>query len=327
MFRGDGTVRLPGVGTVRIKGGFIFPGEPRSFQIADKTRKVTAKITDATREFELCVQFEVPQPEADRTKPAKGMDLGVANLAATTDSGGNERLWNVSGGCRRHDGDGIDMLKSRRSRYGRGSRRWKKIGRHIRRESRKIRNRQIHEETRIARAITDGIGRLFREDLNFASMRRSNGHSGKTGLNREMGYSRIGTFASHVGWQAKKAGVPVGKVDPRRTSITCFACGFTDKRSRNGPDFACTFCGWHNHADKNAAGTILLIGCLPPGTGGKAHYHSGRAIAGANVVVRREDRNRQASCLGKGRLEPGSDFLKGSGRASKRVIVLDTGYG
>ena len=192
---------------------------------------------------------------------------------------------------------------------------------------RKISNRQKYEEIRIAPAITAGMSRLFREDLNFDALRRSNGHRGKTGLNREMGYSRMGAFASQVDWQAMKNGAPVEKVDPRNTSTTCFACGFTDRRSRDGPDFACTFCGWQNHADRNAAGVILLTGCLRPETGGKARYHGVRVIAGADVVVRREDRNRPAIRRARGRLEPGNDFLNGSARASRRAIVCNAGYG
>ena len=326
---GKNEIRLPGIGIVKTRlDAPLLEGEPRSFKLVDKTRKVTRLTTNADREFELHLQVLLPDAQPDRMKPAGGADLGVDNLAATSDSSGSERLHNMRGGCRRYKGDKIGKLKSKQSRLKRGSRKWKKIGRQIRKESTKVRNRQRHEEIRIARNITAAMSTLFIEDLDLEFMGRSNGHPGKTGLNREMRYSRIGAFRDEIIWQAKKAGTSVIKVDPRRTSITCATCGFIDKRSRNASNFACTFCGWYHHADKNAAGNLLLIGCLPPETGGKAHYDSGRANAGADVVVRREDLCCAAHAPRNGRLGPGTDIRDNwSDRASKRVIVSNAGYG
>ena len=254
--------------------------------------------------------------------------IGVRHLAATVDSDGNERLHNLRGGCRRRKDDRMDRLKFSQSRLKRGSRKWKKTGRQIRKELTKIRNRQRHEEICIARNITSAMSVLFIEDINLERMARSNGHPSKTGLNREIRYSRMGSFRDEVAWQAVKAGVPVRKTYARNTSTTCATCGFVDKRSRDGVSFVCTFCGWRNHADKNAAGNLLLIGSLLPGTGDKARYHSGRANAGADVVVRREDCNRAAYAPRNGRLGPGNDIRDDwSDRALKRVIVSGADYG
>lgn len=266
-------------------------GELHSFKLVDRTHKVTRLTTNAARKFELHLQALVPDALPDRTKAVGGMDLGVKHLAATVNSDGSERLHNLRGGCRRYKGDRMEKLKSRQSRQGRGSCKWKEVGRRMRAHLAKIRNRQRHEEIRIARGIAAAMSTLFIEDLKLERMIRSNGHPGKTGLNREMRYSRLGSFRDEVIWQMEKAGGEIVKVDARSTSTTCFVCGFMDRRSRDAESFTCTFCGWHHHADKNAAGNLLLTGCLRPETGGEAHYHDGGAVnAGRDVAARREDR-------------------------------------
>ncbi len=115
-------------------------------------------------------------------------------------------VYDVPGGCKRHDGDRIDQLKSLRSRCQPGSRRWKEIGRKVTHELKKISNRQKHNEIDIARRITKGLSVLFLEDLDLTKMRRSNGAASKTGLNREMAYSRMGEFRIQLEWQMKKKG-------------------------------------------------------------------------------------------------------------------------
>ena len=73
------------------------------------------------------------------------------------------------------------------------------------------------------------------EDLdlnNMAAKVKGKGSSAKTGLNREMAYSRPGTFQRQIKGACKNAGVTVIMVDPKGTSITCSACGRKDKESR-----------------------------------------------------------------------------------------------
>ncbi len=170
--RDSGAVFLPGLGEARPRTK-VPEGRLVSFQMIDTTGKVTRKTKDGDREFKLHLQIEVPDPE-----PATGgggggckagLDLGVRHLAAVADEDGNEKLYNVPGGCKRHDGDRIEQLKSLRSRCQAGSRRWKEIGRKVTHELKKMRrscgaassNRQKHNEADIARRITKGLSVLF----------------------------------------------------------------------------------------------------------------------------------------------------------------------
>ena len=73
-----------------------------------------------------------------------GMDLGVRHLAAVAGEDGCESLHDVSGGCKRYDGDRIDKSRSEQGRRRRGSGRWNKTGHKMRRELKRISSRQRH---------------------------------------------------------------------------------------------------------------------------------------------------------------------------------------
>ena len=73
------------------------------------------------------------------------------------------------------------------------------------------------------------------EDLDLVNMTaraKGKGSSAKTGLNREMAYSRPGTFQRLIRGACENAGVIVIMVDPKGTSITCHQCGHSDENSR-----------------------------------------------------------------------------------------------
>ncbi len=322
--RDNGCVFLPGLGEVKPRTTMP-EGRLVSFQMIDVTDKVTRKTADFQRKFRLCLQTEIPDPEpADVGGKIAGLDLGVRHLAAVADSHGNERLYNVPGGCRRHGGDKIDRLRARRSKYKRGSREWGKTGRVIKKELKKTSDMQRHNETGIARRITRGLSALFLEDLDLTRMRRSNGNASKTGLNREMAYSRLGEFRTQVEWQMKKKGGISKRVEHAYTSQMCSSCKTIDKKSRNGESFTCTSCGWYHHADKNAARNFFLNECLHMETGGQAHKNSGGTIAGVEVVTRRKNHgpSRSAKDGLASRLGPDNDDTIAASESSCKQISL-----
>ena len=249
------------------------------------------------------------------------MDLGVRHLAAIADECGNETLHNVSGGCRRSGGDRIDKMRSERTNSKKGSHSWRNLGRKIRKEIRKVSNCQHHEEIRVARQAASGKSMIFMEEWDLTKARAAGG-SAKSGLNREMAYSRMGSFRDQVRWQMKKMGGNTNLVDKRNTSLTCARCENVDKKSRNGESFHCTACGWYHHADKNAARNILTKGRLHVEAGGQSR-HTGGAIAGTEVVMRREDHRPGSPVVDAlaGRLGPGNDGNYGSAGTSERASV------
>lgn len=67
-------------------------------------------------------------------------------------------------------------------------------------------------------------------------------------------FAQLGSF---IEYKAKRAGIPLVKVDPRNTSRTCPVCGHIDKANRKTQDaFLCVICGFSGLADHIAAVNI-----------------------------------------------------------------------
>ncbi len=142
------------------------------------------------------------------------------------------------------------------------SRSYKELQMKIRKKREKLANRQTNWERHASKRIADGAGTVAMEDLNLVNMTaraKGRGSSAKTGLNREMAYSRPGTFQRQIGQACANSGVVVIMVDPKGTSITCHRCGHSDKESRTSQDrFRCANDNCYNdvNADVNAAYNI-----------------------------------------------------------------------
>ena len=183
------------------------------------------------------------------------------------------------------------------------SRGYKEIQRKIRKKREKIANRQTNWERHASKRIADGAGTVAMEDLNLNNMTaraKGKGSSAKTGLNREMAYSRPGTFQRLIKGACANAGVIVVMVDPKDTSITCSACGRKDKESRvSRGEFSCTNDNCYNdvNADINAAHNIAskaeAVAAGRRGSSSKDARHQ-RGIAPARSL----DRAREPSAGG-----------------------------
>jgi putative transposase len=102
------------------------------------------------------------------------------------------------------------------------------------------------------------------EDLKVSKMTRSakgtaanpgRNVRAKAGLNRKILRSGWGLLARRL---EEKAPGRVDKISPAFTSQRCSACGHVDAKSRESQArFACTACGFADHADVNAARNIV----------------------------------------------------------------------
>ncbi len=144
------------------------------------------------------------------------------------------------------------------------SRGYKVLQRKIQKKRDKIANRQTNWERHASKKIADGAGTVVMEDLNLNNMTakgKGRGSSAKTGLNREMAYSKPGTFQRLIKGACENAGVIVIMVDPKGTSTTCYVCGRADGNSRiSQAKFHCTNhkCSNDTNADINAAHNIAV---------------------------------------------------------------------
>ena len=190
----------------------------------------------------------------------EGADGGSKSTdgGAGTNGNGNGNTSGSSNSSNSNNTSGNNRNKPRKPK----SRSYRELQRKIRNKREKIANRQTNWERHASKSIADGVGTVAMEDLSLNNMTakgKGRGSSAKTGLNREMAYSRPGTFQRLIKGACANAGVTVIMVDPKDTSITCSACGRKDKESRvSRGEFRCTNDRCENdvNADINAAYNI-----------------------------------------------------------------------
>ena len=342
VYKGDNTVMLPGIGTVKVHGD-VEDLDMLSFQLVETTKKTTKRTENHNRTYRLHIQVETKAPEPPESTVVRGVDMGIVHGAATVDlDTGHHKFHDLPKDCRRAKNDDISRMYSELSqkRGGRGNRRakqdaregadgadggtgtknntngnnknkprkpksrgYKELQRKIRKKREKMANRQTNWERHASKRIADGAGTVAMENLDLVNMTagaKGKGSSAKTGLNREMAYSRPGTFQRQIRGACENAGVIVVMVDPKGTSITCHKCGRKDKESRvSRGGFSCTNDNCYNdvNADINAAHNIAsraeAVAAGRRGSSSKGARHQ-RGIAPA----RSPDRAREPSAGG-----------------------------
>lgn len=191
-------------------------------------------------------------PDTDVTEPGGflGVDLGIANIATTSDG-------------TRHAGKHLNAVRHRnrelrrrlQAKQTKSAKRLLKARR--RREARfardvnhRISKQIVTEAERTGRgvALEDLSG--IRDRVRLRRPQRVTLHS--------WSFHQLGAF---VAYKAARAGVAVVYVDPAYTSQGCSECGHVSKKNRPDQEtFACMSCGFAEHADVNAARNIASRG-------------------------------------------------------------------
>lgn len=115
--------------------------------------------------------------------------------------------------------------------------------------------RQVRQE--INRAINQALdahpnARIIYEDLSVASMRFK-----ARSMNAYLYASNLGHIPKQLAWAAAKRGMAAHTVRAAYSSQECPVCHYVDRANR--PDqqtFCCVVCGYRDHADRKAAGTL-----------------------------------------------------------------------
>ncbi len=203
--------------------------------------------------FFLLAICDLPHPDEREVEGALGVDLGVVNLATTSDgdihtSGALER------NRQRHqklrsDLQACGTLSAKRHlrRLAGRQRRFQKDTNHV------ISKRLVETAQRTNRAIA------LEELTGIRSRTRARG-ADQRARQSNWAFAQLRAF---IAYKAKGAGIPVVLVDPRYTSQQCSRCGCVDRRNRRSQsEFLCLSCGQTDHADTNAAKNIALRAAL-----------------------------------------------------------------
>jgi putative transposase len=193
----------------------------------------------------LCIttDFDIQKTEQ---KKKESIDVGITNLYATSSG---EIVKNKTH-AKYFDRE-INKLKSRRDKQCKKySREWKNLSRIINRlyemKGNKVRD-YLHKKSQNLSCKYDTV---FCEDLSLKEMSESE----RTGLNRELRNSQLGTFINYLQYKTN-----IVKVNPRNTTKTCYQCGSIQDMPLWNRTYKCK-CGYKEDRDVNAAKNIFCLG-------------------------------------------------------------------
>jgi putative transposase len=198
----------------------------------------------------LYATCEVPEAEPTCPSGMLGVDLGIVNIATTSDG-------------QRHAGSHLNRVRHRNRRLRarlqrKGTKSAKRLLKHRRRRETRFATNTNHviskhivaEAERTGRGIALENLQGIRDRVRLRKPQRATLHS--------WAFHQLGRF---IVYKARRAGVEVVYVDPAYTSQACSSCGHVDRDNRpDQPTFLCRSCGFAGHADWNAARNIAQRG-------------------------------------------------------------------
>jgi putative transposase len=212
--------------------------------------------------FYLAVTLDVPTPEPTDTSGTLGVDLGIVNLA--TDSTGESFSGQaVEANRKRHH-----ALRQRLQKRG-----TKSAKRHLKKLSGKEARFKHNTNHVISKRIVQKA-KANGQDIAIEELRHIRKRTDSTvrpsQRNRHSSWA-FGQLRSFLSYKAAQASVPLYAVDPRNTSRTCSACGYSAKENRKSQaSFVCQSCGLSMNADINAAINISRASVMEPIAAGRA---------------------------------------------------------
>jgi putative transposase len=230
--------------------GISFACSPAQMARLRTHRKGESDLVHRDGKWLLHATCQIPDTDLREPDGFVGVDLGIANIATTSDG-------------TRYAGRHLNRVRCRngalrRKLQAKGTRSARRL---LRKRARKESRFAVDTNHRIAKCIVTEAERTGRgvalEDLQ--------GIRGRVRLRKPQrimlhswAFAQLGRF---IAYKAAQAQVVVVYVDPAYTSQRCSACGHTDKKNRSDQaTFCCTSCGFAEHADVNAARNIAQRG-------------------------------------------------------------------
>jgi putative transposase len=257
-FPDAGRVAVVGIGHIRVHAHRPTRGRVKTITLRREGR----------RWFVILGCDQIPKQPLPDTGRRAGVDVGVVNLAATSDGVlfVNPRYAQAS----------ADKLARLQRAHQVGGRRSVKLQRAVGELHRKIRRQRRDLHHKIARGLVERYDVIAVEQLRVANLVRRprpqrdpddpliylpNGGAAKGAPNRSIQDAGWAQFLGILDAKAEEAGRRVIRVPAHHTSQTCSQCGHVDAESRvTQAAFDCRACGHRLHADVNAAINILQRG-------------------------------------------------------------------
>ncbi|WP_329625080.1 transposase [Streptomyces sp. NBC_01255] len=200
--------------------------------------------------FFLIATIDISEPEVSEPDGFLGVDLGIVNIATTSD--GEIMAGRGLNRYRQRHRALRQKLQKKRTKSA------KRVLKRVRcREARHAANQNhIIAKQLVATAERTSRG-IALEDLSGIRQRVTAKKDQRARLH-SWAFAQLGAF---VEYKARRAGVPVVFVDPRNTSRQCSECWHTHRTNRvTQARFVCRSCGTVMHADRNGSRNIAHRG-------------------------------------------------------------------
>jgi len=229
----------------RIKVPMIF-GDYHQGLLCGKRVRGQADLIIQGGIFYLLLVVDVPEPPKKIVTEFVGVDLGIVNIATTSD--GDEFSGSAVRGIRYRNA----ALRKKLQRKGTKSSK-RLLRKRARKEHRFCMNVNHVISKRIVSVAKDTNRGIAMEDLG-GIRDRVTVRKAQRGELSSWSFFQLRQFTTY---KSALAGVEIQFVDPRNTSRTCTKCGNIDKKNRKTQShFECTACGFVANADINAAVNI-----------------------------------------------------------------------
>ena len=208
--------------------------------------KGQADLVYRDNQFYLLIVCDVPEEEPINSDKVIGIDLGIVNLATTSEG-------QVFSG---------DLCKKVRQKYQKIKGKLQSVGtwdakKHLKKLSK--RERRFKKDQN--HCISKDVVQYAKGTLSSIALEDLSGIRDKVTVRKaqreehsKWAFAELGQF---IQYKAQLAGVLVYLVDPRNTSRQCSVCGNIDKKNRKSQsEFICLECGHTENADINAAKNI-----------------------------------------------------------------------
>jgi putative transposase len=217
--------------------------------------------------FYLYATVDLPEDAPVEPEDFLGVDLGVANLATTSDG-------------EHFTGEAVERTRQRyhhrRQRLGIAAgaykRRTGKRPKAIRRALQRMAQREARFRRDTNHVISKHLVRQAKDSGRGIALEDLTHIRGRTRFRKsqraQMGGWAFNQLRQFVTYKSALGGVRLQLVDPRYTSQTCSACGHCAKANRvSQAEFCCRQCGFSTHADLNGARNIRARAIVksPPG--------------------------------------------------------------
>jgi IS605 OrfB family transposase len=219
--------------------------------------------------FLLAMSVDAPEPIPAETAEFLGVDLGIIQLATTSDG----EFLNYSTGPKHAH---VNQVRARYSRFR------QKVQKKGTKSAKRLLKKRSGREQRFARDVNHCLSKALvstaqgtQRGIALEDLQGIRARAGKTVTKRHRSVLHRWSFfqlRAFIAYKAALAGVRVVYVDPAYTSQTCSACGHCERANRTRQSQSlCRSCGFSAHAEVNAAVNIgRRAAVIPPDAAARA---------------------------------------------------------